>query len=832
MLVPVEADPDGDPADFFLSHAGRDRAWAEWVAWQLTEAGHRVELDAWDWHVGSNFMARMHDALERADRIIALLSTAYFEGPRFTNFEWTAAMLHEARGGQPRLLPMRIEDVAVPPLFKPLIHLDLFGLGEEGARAALAQAIGGPRRPDSAPGYPGLTGALVAAEDPLRTRPATGSTPASRPPRLPGTIPPVWNTPPRTTTFTGRDDVLVTLRGALSGAGTSVVHALHGMGGVGKTQLAVEYAHRFAGDYAVVWWVNADQPALIGDQLAGAAVALGLVGLGTDTPSATMALRSYLGRQSDWLLVFDNVSSREDVLTWLPDGPGHTLITSRSHAWHGVAAPVDVDVFTRAESVALLRGQVRGLSAADADALAHEVGDLPLALSQAASFLAETGMSAAEYLDELRRSAAEVMAEGRPAGYPTSLAAAVRISLDRLSTEDDVAAGLLRLCAVLAPEPVPVTLFSSAPDGALPEPLGTGLRSGIALRRSLGKLASFGLARVNEDGPHVHRLVQAILRDDLEPRQRETLRAVAHRLLAAALPDQGNDPTTWPRWSGLVPHLLTVDAAGSTDPDVRNLGCATVFHLTVRGDAGDALPLAQQMFDAWTVALGQSHVDTLRIASHLGAIHRALGHYERARALDEQTRRRRLDLLGPDHPDSWTSTHDLAADLRALGHYHAARELDAEALRRRRDGLGWDHPQTIFSAVSLAADLRRLGRFDEALALDEDTLARDRRVLGDDHPQTLAAANSVGADLRSLGRTADARAIDEDTLARRPRVLGPDHPHTLFSASALAIDLRRLGDRERSRALDADVARRRRQRHAADAADSDSPPDPASTVDV
>src|ERR1035438_1298615 len=222
-------------ADLFVSHAGADRAWAEWVAWQLTDASYTVELDVWDWAAGRNFVVAISDALERCDRVVALFSAAYFDRDRYTTEEWTASVLRVPGMAEGRLVPIRIEDVPVaqmPAVLRPLVFRDIFGLAEEQARRALLEAVAGPRRPDRPPLFP------------TRDTPRVVNKQGQPVPKLPGGLPPVWNVPGRNLAFTGRDGLLVAIRERLLASDRAVVQALQGMGGVGKTQLATEYAHR------------------------------------------------------------------------------------------------------------------------------------------------------------------------------------------------------------------------------------------------------------------------------------------------------------------------------------------------------------------------------------------------------------------------------------------------------------------------------------------------------------------------------------------------------------------------------------------------------------
>jgi hypothetical protein len=622
----------------------------------------------------------------------------------------------------------------------------------------------------------------------------------------------VWgDVPARNPGFTGREDLLAVVRAALVSGGRAAVQALHGWGGVGKTQLAVEYAHRFAADYDMVWWIIAERAGLIGEQVAALGAALGCTEPGAPVEGVRVAVLSDLRERERWLLVFDNAENPADIAGWLPSGAGHVLITSRARGWAEVAVPVEVDVLARAESVALLTSRVPGLSDADADRVADALGDLPLALAQAAAYLAETGMPGGEYAGLIgTRAVAHLMGEGRPPSYPRPLAVATVLALDRLRGQDPAAAELAGVCAFLAPEPIPADWFPGA-SAALPAVLAGPAADALAWRQVLAWLGRSALARVDPGGLVMHRLTQAIIRGSLPPDRAAAARGLAEAVLAASDPGDPYMPDSWPGWARLLPHLLALDPVVMSTTELRNVAGSAAWYLVRRGDARTGRDLAGRLYRQWRDQLGPDDSDTLRIANALAYALREMGRFHEARDLGQDILTRRRRVLGDDHPDTLISASNLAVDLRELGGYRAARELDEDTLARRRRVLGDEHPDTLASASNLAVGMRALGDHRAARELDEDTLARNRRVLGDDHPGTLASANGLALDLRALGDHRAARELDEDTLARKRRVLGDDHPSTLNSASNLADDLRELGDHRAARELDEDTLTRRRR---------------------
>jgi hypothetical protein len=793
---------EGDRKDFFVSHAGADRAWAEWVAWQLTDAGYTVELDVWDWAAGQNFMTAMSDSLDRCDRVVALFSAAYFERERYTIDEWTAAALHAPGTGEGRLIPLRVEDVPttqIPAILRPLQFRDLFGVDEEHARRRVLRAAAGPRRPDHQPVFPG------------RGKAGEMSRLGGVGPRLPGSVPRVWNVPARNPGFTGRDGLLVRVRERLLAGDRTVVQAFQGMGGVGKTQLAVEYAHQFAGTYDLVWWVDSEQPGLIGDQFAALGAALRCVEPGASAEAVRATVLGELRDRGGWLLVFDNAQSPPSIRPWLSGGSGHVLITSRERNWAQIAASVEVDVLARVESVAILQDLMSGLDAPDADRLADQLGDLPLAIAQAGGFMAETGMPSAEYLDLLQSRAGHLLAQVPDgAGYPHSLAAVTQLTADRLAADDPAAVELASLCAFLAPEPIPQDLFINA-AGELPGDLADRAADPLAWRQTLAHLARQSLVRIDQRSLTMHRLTQAILRDRLAPAQARTARERTEAILVASDPGAPGNPVTWLRWAALMPHLLAADLAATDNSGLRQRACDACYYLVARGDTRVGHDLASHLRERWRERRGDDDIYTLWITNYLAWALREMGHYAEARDLDQDTLDRARRTLGEDHSDTLTYATDLASGLRALGEAQAACDLDQDTLDRKRRTLGEDHPHTLSTAANLAIDLRTLGEVQAARDLGQDTLDRMRRILGEDHPNTLMCANGLALALRSLGEVQAARDLDQDTLDRKRRVLGEDHPSTLVSANNLAIDLYRLGELQAARDLDQSTLDRRRR---------------------
>lgn len=318
--------------DFFISYNKANREWAEWIAWHLEEAGYTTVLQAWDFRPGSNIALKMHRASEEAHRTIAVLSDDYLEAV-YTQPEWAAAFWADPTGEKGTLLPVRVRTCKPKGLLGPIRYIDLVGIEEDAAREALLAGVERDRpKPAVRPAFP------AGAERSLAERPG-----------FPGALPAVWNVPhPRNPNFTGRQGLLEAIREVLArGQQAALTQAIVGLGGVGKTQLALEYAYRHAEDYSVVWWARSEEPPQLAWDYAALAGPLKLPQRDeADQRAAVEAVRRWLGGNAGWLLIFDNAPNLAAVYEYLPrGGAGHVLITSRDPSWGGVARPVSVPEF-------------------------------------------------------------------------------------------------------------------------------------------------------------------------------------------------------------------------------------------------------------------------------------------------------------------------------------------------------------------------------------------------------------------------------------------------------------------------------------------------------
>lgn len=762
-----------DHRDFFISYTAADQAWAEWIAWQLEAAGYTTVLQAWDFAAGENFVVRMRDALEHADRTIAVLSPAYLAS-RYGIDEWTGAFLHDQTGRQ-RLLPILVEACELPRLLATLTHVDLSRMSREDARVRLLQAVrGGRRRPDQEPKFPGEQQAAASGEPPF-----------------PGRQPRISNLPVRNLVFTGRDEQLVAMRERLN-AGTPAVltqpQALHGLGGVGKTQLALEYAHRYAGDYDLIWWLAAEQPTAIPAQLVALARRLG-ISEAADQTETIQVLWDALRQRGRWLAVFDNAEDPSTLRPWWPPASGHMIITSRTPTWTGLAATIGVDVLPRAEAVAFLHRR-RSMSDQEAATLAEVLGDLPLALEQAGAYLEVTGMPPADYVGLLRDRGPELFALGQATSEQT-IATTWTVSLDRLR-ETPAAEDLTVLCAFLAPDDIPLKLLRDHSD-QLPDSLAAAAQDRLGLWHAVAALRRYSLATVIAETLSMHRLVQAVVRHGLSVDQQRQWVTAAQRLLWAAFrtrsTDPDADPDAWPMYAQLLPHMLTVvDHVQPLGIELEITGWLlnrAGAYLYGRGRYMEAKALHERAL-AITEALADPDQRDSATLNYLGLALRRLGDLPAARAYHERALAIRDAQLGPNHPSTATSLTNLATVLRDQGDLPAARAHQQRALAIREARLGPDHPHTAHSLNNLAKVLADQGDLDGARALHERALGIYMRRLGTDHPDTARSLTNLALVLHAQGDLKGARVLHERALAVREASLGPSHPDTATSLTNLA----------------------------------------------
>ncbi|MEV6846476.1 FxSxx-COOH system tetratricopeptide repeat protein [Actinoplanes sp. NPDC051411] len=628
--------------------------------------------------------------------------------------------------------------------------------------------------------------------------------------RLPAVV---GNLPLRNADFTGRSELLDRLHQRLRTGTTAVLpSAVHGPGGIGKSQLVTEYVYRHQSDFDLIWWVPAEQPTQIRTALTDLAARLALpvpMTANTAVPAALEALR--IGRPyANWLLIFDNAENPAEVERFFPrGGPGSIVVTSRNPNWSEMASALPIQVFDRNESVELMRRRDPGLASDDADRLATVLGDLPLAIEAAAAWRAETKMAPDDYLTLLDESRSELGEDSarEELDYPPQVAAVWNISLQGLGRRDPSALRLLQLCAFLAPEPISKQLISKL------DPLVFNSDRRDRAIRTIGKLA---LVRLDHRSGsfQMHRLVQRVLISQMDPATREAMRHGAHLILAGNDPDQPDDPDYWPRYAELYPHLVASQAESCRDDLVRAMIMNEVRYLWRWGEHEEARELARRAYRAWLEWGDESEPGTLRMAYWLGFLHFVIGDYPVAATLNARTLELYRSAEGEDAAETLNAMGAVASDRRVAGDFAGALVLSQTVYERADRAFGADDPFTLNAAHNLAVSMRLSGLFGRALQLDERTYQSKVQIFGNDHPDSLLTAGGINLDRRELGDYVKAHADQEDVVVATRRVLGyDDHPDLLRVNRELARFRRKAGLRREALDLSSDVLRRYRDRY-------------------
>ncbi|MEV0718938.1 FxSxx-COOH system tetratricopeptide repeat protein, partial [Asanoa sp. NPDC050611] len=583
--------------------------------------------------------------------------------------------------------------------------------------------------------------------------------------RFPGEGRQTVGLPARNPRFTGREDEIRRLRAHFRAHGGDglpwpVPVVLRGMGGVGKTAIALEYAHRFASAYDVVFWLDDDAPA-------------------DPAPPLTAG-----GSYPRWLVVHDHAGDLERVIQRLPAGAGHLLLTSRDTPWQDLVHALSIDVLPRPASIRLLRGYLPMIEPEQAMALAAAVGDLPLALRAAGEWLSSTGAPVDEYV----RQVAHAGVSGVEQAWSRSL--------ERLREEYPPGFHLLLHLATLAPEIgldiVYADEFAAALAGVNPATATRPYRA--LLVQHINRLALLRLD-VGAREIHVHPLLQHLVRRELSGADLDEIRHRMHGVLAAMRPAAGpEDPASWPRLRLLWPHLAPCAAVDCADPAVRELLLDQVRHAWLSGDLATGHELASRTGAAW---LGDTRDglpgQALRLRHMLAGLIRDQGGFEPAYALDQEVLAEQQRVAAADHPDALETAGGVAADLRALGRYAEAISLAERTVASCTAAFGPDHPATLTARSSLATSLRLAGHVRSAGDADQQVYDRRRAVLGDRHPRTLASAGALGRDLRERGEYRNSVALLRTVRAATEETFGPDAVPTLLASANLAVSLRCAG---------------------------------------
>lgn len=667
----------------------------------------------------------------------------------------------------------------------------------------------------------------------------------------------VWGSVPPTNDFVGRELFLDDLHRDFMQEDRTGALAIQGVAGIGKTQLAAEYARRHRSEYDLVWWVSCVTQDSARRGMTELASRLGVTG-SSRVPDENQFTAVFdelrLSRKyAKWLLIFDGANNPKEIRRLIPPERRNVLITSRNYEWSATDNIRELDVFKPDESVKFLLQRRRGLSEVEAHQLADALGNLPLGLEHAV----ESPLRVVEYLNRLEKGPLELFSDNPPSAYPETITNTWRKDIDELCAEAPDGMALLRCLAFFGSDPIP---RESMERGGFNQEVSLHqiLRDPVRFIRAIGALRRMGLLSVkkglrpNTKTFHVHRLTQCAVRDNTSAADAEQARHDVHLLLAATDPANPDDSDSWPQYEELRTHMSVSGVLGCPDMNVRLLVVNFVRYLCAAGDPKRALTEADGALKHWASEAGierlgptdeayfamhrakaevlcsmglfhpafEVHATALRLmqsvatrsAEEITALGRIAGmrlrkegDFVKALVVDMESREQHIAIFGQDHPQTFVIMHNLSVDHALNGNYAEAIRMADEAYGRCRTFYGYpDHPSVLFQQNAFARCKRLSGKYDEAAEMMNEVDANYRSIVGrsvlrDAHPWFLLHRIDLAATRRDVGlRNIELEFLAEEmeeVRSRCWRILGEDHPLTLAAEITRGSLLRRIPGR-------------------------------------
>ena len=632
---------------------------------------------------------------------------------------------------------------------------------------------------------------------------------------------PHWGVPLlRNPYFTGREEILEALHRRLheeQAVARTQAYALKGLGGMGKTQIALEYAYQHALDYSGVFWIGAETEAQVVSSLLRIAELLQVPERHAPEPQHVVAaVHRWLTTHSQWLLIWDNLDDLDLLARYLPPARGGAiLLTTRAQALGTLARGLALLPMESEEGrLFLLRRakvlepdatsvQVRHFAArlpgeyAAATELVEVLGGLPLALDQAGAYIEETGCGLADYLQSYGTQRSHFLARrGIPGGdHPDSVAATFRLVWQRVQREHPPAAEVLRVCAFLAAEAIPEELFladcTSSADAA---------HASAALDLALASLRTCSLVQRHPATRTfaLHRLVQAVLQEAMRKPEHVRVQRRAVHLLNAAFPDvpPGLRIETWGPCERLLPHVLTCTAtlpAHVQDQALAQLLLKAAGYLLERSAHQQAERLGQRALQCFEATLGPQHPQVAVALYLLARLARQQGQYVQAEQRFQQAASLLEQALGSEHPRVAALLHSLAITYSQQGKYELAEPLYQRALRLREQAFGPEHPEVATSLNTLGILARELGNYEQAEQYYQRALRIWEQAFGPEHPQVALTLNNLANLYREWGRYALAEPLCQRALSLLEQAMGLEHPDAAIPLDTLATVYREQG---------------------------------------